>query len=263
MITIQNYVRAQSLEEAWQLNQKRRNRIVGGMLWMKMSRGSIATAIDLCDLGLDKIEETEEEFSIGAMVTLRQLEQHEGLNAYTCGAAAKAVQDIVGVQFRNLATVGGSLWGRFGFSDVLTVFLAMDSYVELYKGGLVPLEQFAGMKRDNDLLVRLVVRKTPGKFVYQAMRIQRTDFPVLTCALSRVGEEYRASIGARPNKAMVIRDEQGLLSGGITAESAKAFADYAASVCPTGGNIRGSAAYRTHLVRVLTERSLNELGGML
>ena len=86
MITIQNYVRAQSLEEAWELNQKKRNRIVGGMLWMKMGRGSVQTAIDLCELGLDTIEESEEQFSIGAMVSLRQLEQHEGLNAYTCGS---------------------------------------------------------------------------------------------------------------------------------------------------------------------------------
>ena len=81
MITIQNYVRAQSLEEAWQLNQKKRNRVIGGMLWMKMGKGSVGTAIDLCDLGLDSIEETDTEFSIGAMVTLRQLEQHPGLNA--------------------------------------------------------------------------------------------------------------------------------------------------------------------------------------
>ena len=32
MITIQKYVRAQSLEEAWQLNQAKRNRIIGGMM---------------------------------------------------------------------------------------------------------------------------------------------------------------------------------------------------------------------------------------
>ena len=101
------------------------------MLWMKMARNTVGTAIDLCRLGLDAIEETEEAFSIGAMVALRQLETHPGLNAYTCGAAARAVQDIIGVQFRNMATVGGSIWGRFGFSDVLTLFLAMDSYVEL------------------------------------------------------------------------------------------------------------------------------------
>ena len=73
MITIQNYVRPKSLEEAWELNQKKRNRVIGGMLWLKMGRGSVGTAIDLCDLGLDTIEETEDAFSVGAMVSLRQL----------------------------------------------------------------------------------------------------------------------------------------------------------------------------------------------
>ena len=256
MITIQKYVRAQSLEEAWQLNQAKRNRIVGGMLWLRLGRGGVGTAIDLSGLGLEKIEETGEGFSIGAMATLRQLEQHHGLNVYSCGAVKNAVKDIVGVQFRNMATLGGSIWGRFGFSDVLTVFLAMDCYVELYKGGIVPLEQFAGMKKDNDILVRLIVKKTPGKVVYTAMRNQRTDFPVLTCALSNIGGETKAVIGARPAKAMVIRDEKSLLPDG------KAFAGFVAEQAPTDSNIRGSAAYRTHLIRVLVERAAKELGGM-
>ena len=56
MFTIKNYVRAQSLEEAWTLNQKRSSRIIGGMLWLKMGRGTVQTAIDLSDLGLDTIE---------------------------------------------------------------------------------------------------------------------------------------------------------------------------------------------------------------
>ena len=256
MITIQKYVRAQSLEEAWQLNQRGRNRIVGGMLWLRLGRGSVSTAIDLSGLGLDKIEETETEFSIGAMATLRQLEQHQGLNVYSCGAVKNAVKDIVGVQFRNMATIGGSIWGRFGFSDVLTVFLAMDCCVELYKGGIVPLEQFANMKKDNDILVRVIVKKAPGKVVYTAMRNQRTDFPVITCALSNIGRQSKAVIGARPAKAMVIRDEKGLMPDG------KAFAAYVAEETPTDSNIRVSAAYRTHLVRVLVERAAKELGGM-
>ena len=131
MLTIQNYVQAESLEQAWQLNQKKSTRILGGMLWLKMAKNTVGTAVDLCRLGLDAIEEDETQFSLGAMVTLRQLEQHPGLNAYTGGAAEKAVRDIVGVQFRNMATVGGSVWGRFGFSDVLTLLLAMGSAVEL------------------------------------------------------------------------------------------------------------------------------------
>lgn len=261
-MNIQNYVQAESLEEAWQLNQKRSGRILGGMLWLKIANNTVGTAIDLCRLGLDTIEETDEQFSIGAMVTLRQIELHPGLNAYTRNAAAHAVRDIVGVQFRNMATIGGSVWGRFGFSDVLTLLLSMDTYVELYKGGILSLEEFASRKRDNDILVRILIRKKPGVFVYQAMRNQRTDFPVLTCALSRVDGEYRAAIGARPGRAIIIRDEKGLLRDGITAAGADAFAAFAAEQTPTGSNVRGSAAYRTHLVNVLTRRSVLELGGM-
>ena len=262
MITIQKYVRAQSLEEAWQLNQNKRNRILGGMLWLRLGKGAVNTAIDLSDLGLNTIVEDEEQFSIGAMVTLRDLEMHSGLQAYSQGAIKNAVKDIVGVQFRNMATVGGSIWGRFGFSDVLTVFLAMDSYVELYKSGIIPLEQFNSMKYDDDLLVRIIVKKTPCHVVYTSMRNQRTDFPVLACAVSCLNGEYRASLGARPARARIYRDEQQLLTDGVNEQSMKAFSAYAASVAPTASNIRGSAAYRTHLIQVLVERALQELGGL-
>ncbi|MBP9999949.1 MAG: FAD binding domain-containing protein [Clostridiales bacterium] len=262
MLNIQKYVRAQSLEEAYLLNQKRSNRIVGGMIWMKMNNGSVNTAIDLSDLGLDKIEETENEFSIGAMVTLRALELHEGLNTYTDHAVENAVKDIIGVQFRNMATIGGSIWGRFGFSDVLTVFLSMDTYVELYKGGILPLEQFASMKFDNDILVRIIVKKTPGTFLYNAMRAQRTDFPVITCALSEVDGKYRAVIGARPGRAVVVHDTANILSAGITEESADAFCEHVTQNIRTGSNIRGSAEYRKHLIKVLTKRNLMKMGGI-
>ena len=262
MMNIQRYLQAQSLEEAYQLNQKKSNRVIGGMLWMKMGKGMVNTAIDLCRLGLDTIEETKEKFSIGAMVTLRQMELHPGFNAYTNAAAADAVKDIVGVQFRNMATVGGSLWGRFGFSDVLTFLLSMDTQVELYRGGMVSLEQFAQMKRDRDILVRIHVRKRPATFAYQAMRNQRTDFPVIACAMSCMDGEYRAVIGARPSRGLIIRDDEKWFENGITRESAKNFADFVARRTPTGRNVRGSEAYRTHLIRVLTERNALKLGGI-
>ena len=262
MITIQNYIKVQNLEEAWELNQKKNNCILGGMLWLRLGNGNKNTAIDLSDLGLDKIEETDEEFSIGAMSTLRDLEKHESLNAYTSGAVANAVKDIVGVQFRNMATVGGSIWGRFGFSDVLTVFLALNCYVELYKGGIVSLEEFASMKKDNDILVRLIVKKSPCKVVYTSMRNQSTDFPVLACAVSQVNGEYKASIGARPGRAIIIRDDNGLLADGVNSDTAAAFAKFVSENVPTESNVRGSAEYRTHLAKGLTKRAITELGGM-
>ena len=183
MIKIKDYVRVGSLEEAYELNQKRSACILGGMLWTKMGQRQVQTAIDLSGLGLDQIEESEEEFSFGCMVTLRQLEEHEGLNAYTDGAARESVRSIVGVQFRNLATVGGSIFGRFGFSDVLTLFLALDTEVELVHAGRMPLAEFACSKRDRDVLVRLIVKKHEGVTVYQSHRNSRTDFPVLSCSV--------------------------------------------------------------------------------
>ena len=177
MLTIREYKQAATLEEAWQLNQKRPNRVLGGMLWMRLSKGNVQTAIDLSALGLDTIEETETEFCIGAMVSLRQLELHEGFTAYSEGANKEALRHIVGVQFRNLATVGGSVFGRFGFSDVLTLLLVMDSYVELYKGGIVPLADFVNMPYDRDILVRVIVKKTAAHYSYKSVRISKTDFP--------------------------------------------------------------------------------------
>lgn len=266
MITIRNYRKVTSLEEAWELNQQRTNRILGGMLWMKMEKGAVQTAIDLSGLSLDTIEETEDAFRIGCMVSLRDLELHCGIDAYTNGAMKEALRHIVGVQFRNLATVGGSVFGRFGFSDVCTMFLAMDSYVELYKGGIISMKEFMEKDYDRDILVNVLVKKTPARFAYRFVRNAQTDFPVLTCAgacfLNEDEEKWQFALGARPGRAILLKDAERILKGDPDAGKAETFGRYAATHIPTDSNLRGSAEYRSHLVKVLTERTALELGGM-
>ena len=166
MLKIKNYVKAESLEQAYELNQKRTACVLGGMVWLKMGNRVVTTAIDLSGLGLDTITETESEFVIGCMTPLRDLELHQGLHTYTKGAIRESLRHIVGVQFRNCATVGGSIWGRFGFSDVLTMLLALDTEVELFKGGRVCLSDFVKMPKDRDILVRIIVKKVPMHTVY-------------------------------------------------------------------------------------------------
>ena len=254
MLTIDQYVRAESLEQAYELCQKRNHVVLGGMLWLKMQDRKVGTAIDLCGLGLDRITETERAFELGAMVPLRALETHEGLNAMTRGAFARSVEHIVGVQFRNCATVGGSVYGRFGFSDVLTLLLALDCDVELYKAGRMPIAQFAALPYDRDILTHVYIKKTPGLAVhYQSVRATQTDFPILTCAAARTADgTYRFAIGARPMKAMLVCP---------TAAPDELPAAVQAAV-PTGSNLRGSAAYRTHLVGVLVKRAVQALGNL-
>ena len=252
MITIREYVHPASLEEAWPLNQKLTGLVIGGMLWLKMQNAAVGTAIDLSGLGLDKIEETPEGFAIGAMVSLRALETHAGLNEYTNGAMREALRHIVGVQFRNTAMLGGSVYGRFGFSDVLTVLLAVNASVELYKGGIVPLAQFAEMPFDRDILVRVYIPKENAAFFYQSVRPTKTDFPALTCAAARLADgAYRFAVGARPGRAVVLTPQCAL--GGLP--------EIVSAQVATGSNLRGSAAYRKHLIRVLVRRAVDELEG--
>ena len=260
MMTIREYKRAESLEEAWQLNQKRPNRVLGGMIWLKMENINVGTAIDLSGLGLDTIEETDDGFSIGAMVTLRQLELHPGLAAYTYGAVRESVRHIVGVQLRNLATVGGSIYSRFGFSDVLTMLLALNASVELYKGGVVPLTEYAQRPYDRDILVRVLVPKENARFVYQSVRNSQTDFPVLTCAAAKLADgSIRAAIGARPGKAVLYTAAPE--AGEAAEEFAARFAAEVKADIMTECNLRGGAEYRRHLAGVLTKRAVCRLEG--
>ena len=261
MITVKNYIKPDTLEAAYELNQKRANRIIGGMMWLRMGKGNILTAIDLSGLLSGEITETDTDFHIGSMCTLRQLETHPGLAKSFGSVWKECTRHIVGVQFRNGATVGGSIFGRYGFSDVLTMFLTMDSYVELYKGGIIPLKEYAKMPYDRDILVRLIVKKEKAAFDYQSVRNSQTDFPVLTCAAAKTEAGYRFSIGARPGKAVLFE----LADADIQAADVENMAENAAKCVKeqveTGSNTRGSAEYRKHLAGVLVRRAVCKLAG--
>jgi len=274
MFYYNQYVRAQSLDEAYELYQKKPNFVLGGMLWLKMKNKTLGTAIDLCDLGLDQIDEDENEFRIGAYATLRQIETHEALNAYTHGAIAESVRHIVGVQFRNVATVGGSIWGRFGFSDVMTIFRALGAKVQLHKAGIMDLDEFAALPRTTrDVLVSVIVPKNAKGVVYLSQRNQSTDFPVLTCAVANRSGRYVAVIGASPYMAEPVWDEEGILdcladaktdgNAALTDNSESnakidKFAGYVAEHIRFGSNIRAGAEYREIICRVLTRRAVTQ-----
>jgi CO/xanthine dehydrogenase FAD-binding subunit len=266
MLTFNKYERPQTLEEAWTLNKKKSARLAAGTMWMRMGSGQTGTLIDLCGLGLDQLEETQDAFCIGAMVPLRRLETWEPFVQYTNGAVKEALRHIIGVQFRNTATVGGSIWGRFGFSDVITLFLALETTVELYCGPgeekrVMTLDDFVQEAQDQPkgaILTRVIVRKERAAFDYRSVRRTATDFPVLTEAAAKLGDgAWRFAIGARPGIAVRAEMEQGLITEDSTDEIITAMCQN----IDTGTNMRGSAAYRTHLMGVLVGRSIRKLMG--
>ena len=258
MFTIKNYVVAESLKEAYELNQKRNNVILGGTAWLKMGSRNIQTAIDLSNLGLDTIEEDDESFKIGCMCTLRQLEVDENLNSYFDGAIAKSLIHIVGVQFRNCATIGGSVYSRFGFSDILTCLLALDTYVELYKGGIIPLNEYKDMYYDTDVLVRIIIKKDKRRVSYLTHRHSATDIPALAVAVSKEDCRWNIVIGARPQRAVLI-DGTEFLSKNPTEEERNNLISYIMDNVKFQSNMRGSSEYRKILAKALVNRGIDSV----
>lgn len=111
---------------------------------------------------------------------------------------------IVGVQFRECATFGGSVWDGSVFrisspgSWRWTVKWNWQRPDGFRSGTSLP------GRADRDILAAVWVQLDGRKGVYHTVRNAGTDFPVLACAVSRGEGEtaYRLSIGARPMKAV-------------------------------------------------------------
>lgn len=246
MAQYKNYVIAQTLDEAYELNAKKSTVIVAGNMWLRMCGMRRQTALDLSALGLDFIKEDEQGFTIGAMTTLRTMETHAALNAAFGGVFARAFEPIVGTQFRNGATVGGSVFSRFGFSDVSTLLLAMGAKVVTHARGEVPLDEFQKEKWDRDILTAIRIEKGRSAAI-ESVRLSKTDIPVLVCAASADERGVRVVVGSRPARAMIV------------AEGAKPEElDYMrmAADIPMGTNARASEAYRRKVAPVLMERAV-------
>ena len=232
MFTAQNYIKPKSLEEAYALLQKRGNRVVGGMQWMKMSSAACAAVIDLSELGLSGIKDTGGAFSIGCMTTLRELEQNPAMSAFSQGAVKEALR----------------------------------GQVELFKAGPVPLASYLASAPDRDIVVRLIIEKNPATFTYLSVRRTRTDLPSLTCAscvTQGSGALLRIAVGARPGAAKCIElplneERSSELYHGKTEQLEEDAVCFARKEIALSGNLRGSAQYREHLLEVLVRRSIRQ-----
>lgn len=251
MINIKHYVKAESVEQAYTLlNEKRSNKIIGGMMWLRQGRQYVNTAIDLKNLGLDQIRETKDQVEIGAMVTLRQLETSTVIKAHF-PSLVKSVQHIVGVQFRNMATIGGSVFSRFGFSNILTAILPLDATVVLHQRGRVKIEEFINLPMDKDVLTHIIIKKNASHTYHGSLHKSSSDIPIIAVGAACVGNQLRIAVGARPRRPM-------LWTFSRTELDKEAVIEHITRGAVFGSNTRGSAAYRQAMTGVLIQRYFEE-----
>ena len=252
-----NYYKAPSVEEAYQMLQANpKNAIIAGGLWMKKTGLSYDTLIDLSECGLDKITEDKENIYVGAMVTLREFETSPAINKLFSGATAFAVREIMGPAFRNMATIGGSIFGRFPFSDVIAGLLPLDVKVRLYPEQEMALEELVNFKgKLNGIIKEIVIKKEEGKGYFKKVKTTALDFPMLNISIvKRNGKNYIA-VGSRPAtaalayKAMEEADKGDFVKAGEVAANELMYLD--------SSNI--SKEYRQDLVKVYVRRGLEEV----
>ena len=255
--SVKEYRFAATLDEAYQLLQASpRSALFAGGTWMRLGKRAISTAIDLSRLGLDRITETDAAVEIGACVTLRQLETEACLKTLFGGVLSDCVSHIVGVQFRNMAMIGSSVYSRFGFSDLITALLALEAEVQLFHAGAMPLSDFLRHPPKRDILTCVRVPKSGRRAVYLSQRRTETDFALLTVCASRTDKgDWLLSVGARPGVAALCPEAARLMQLGDIEAAAKAASD----TMTYDDNTRASADYRRALAAVLTRRALTAL----
>jgi len=112
---ILKYACPQSTDEAFRLIREEHGTAIGGAAWLRTNTKTIALGVDLAGLGLGYVREIGDHIEIGAMTTYRELETNPLLRARFGALFETTVSHVVGVQLRNIITVGGTVAGRYGF----------------------------------------------------------------------------------------------------------------------------------------------------
>lgn len=253
-----NFYRATSLEDAYRkLSENPKNAVIAGGLWMKKMGQSYETLIDLSGLGLDQIIDLGDYLKVGSLVTLRTFETSPLVIEICGGLASTAAGEILGVNFRNLATIGGSVFGRYPFSDVITALLALDVTLEFYPKQKMTLEEYLGFRgRVPGILIALYIKKQKGKAFYKKVKANTLDFPLVNIAIAvRDGKHY-ISVGSRPMIASLAHDAMKEADAGAAPEKV-------AKLAAEGYSFTDSAQigkdYRKEITEVYIRRGLKEV----
>lgn len=247
-----------NIQEALELlRNSRRAVVLGGNTWLRLGNRRGLTLVELSRLGLDRVEEQGDWLCLGAMVPMRELETHPLLRGAFGGVLGQSVRQIVGVQFRNQATLGPSVYHKYGFSDLLTALSVLDCEVELAGAGRMPLEQWLAAPRgERDILVALYLRRDGRRAAFESLRNAETDFAVLHAAASQTPAGHWAiAVGARPGRARRCPRAEEVMAR----EGAAAAGRMAAEELEFGNTLRGSGTYRRALAEILVRRALEAL----
>ncbi len=177
-------------------------------------------------------------------------------------ALAEAARTVGSPQIQNRGTIGGNLGTASAAGDALPPLLVDGAEVELANARgsrRIPLDEFlVGPKRnalgDDELILGVLVRPSGAAQTFMKVGPRNAMvIAVVSLALSvdRERGELRAAYGsAGPVPKLVT----------APLEDARDFPDRVAEAASPIDDVRGTAVYRRHALRVLTRRALERCG---
>lgn len=246
-----------SLEEALRLKAEHPQAlpIQGGtdvMVAFNFDRARPETVLNLNEVGeLRGWSRSDGELRLGAGLTYTEL--IDGELAGLMPALAEASRTVGSPQIRNRGTIGGNLGTASPAGDALPPLLVEGAEVELASARgtrRLPVQEFlVGVKRnalaDDELIVAVHVEPSGAPQTFMKIG-PRNAMVIAVCslALSVADGEARAAFGSAAPVAT-------LVTGGIDG-----FPERVAEAASPIDDVRGTAAYRRHALRVLTARAL-------
>jgi CO/xanthine dehydrogenase FAD-binding subunit len=172
-------------------------------------------------------------------------------------ALAEASRTVGSPQIRNRGTIGGNLGTASPAGDALPPLLVEEAAVELasVRGTRrVALGDFlVGPKRnalaDDELIVAVIVRPSGQPQTFMKVG-PRNAMVIAVCSLALVADRERGELRAAYGSSGPV---VGLVRGPLDGSD---FADQVAAAASPIDDVRGTAAYRRHALRVLTGRAL-------
>lgn len=234
----------------------------------------IDALIDIKNVGINKVTNTPEGLSIGAMVTFTDLKKSSEINDAAVFGAIRDALEYPPLQIRNLATVGGNIASACPYFDLPTAVMTLDANVQAQgPDGTrnIELESFfeglfQNTLESNEFVTGVTLPQLPARSASAFIKLESNanDLAIVNVAArvsindSGVCEAARIVIGGggAETPLRVQAAEAHLQGREISAETIQQAAATVGEELQPMSDHRASAAYRLAMARTLTQRAL-------
>lgn len=267
LLKVKEYVKSDTIESAYEIGQMPNSIYVsGGLMVAQLKLSNVERLIDLKNLGLTYIKAQDNEFKIGANVKIADFISNLSLAHLNGDFIKNAIKEIGSTQIRNMATIGGSVAFKLGWSDVITMLITLDSNLEVYDGKIskVSVEEYAKKSMKSAIVTEIDIPQKTGTAVFEKFAKSNFDIATLNLGLKIVFDgqtikDARVVVGSRPMISQRVREVEEFLIGKNVKDSSEKACDLIEKVIQVGSDIRAGAEYRKALAKALLDKALRRV----